>query len=440
MAHVSQKKKDIVKKIKELASEYPIIGAVNMANLPAKQLQSMREQLRGKVRIFMTKRRLMKVAFEALKDKVKNLEALKPHLEGMPALIFTRENPFALFRITKRNKSKAPAKGGQTAPSDIKVSAGPTSFAPGPIIGELGAFGIKTQVDAGKLQIIKDTVVCEKGQVISPKLAEMLTRLGIMPMEIGLDLTAILEEGTVYTKDVLDVDEEAFAEGISQAAVMAFNLAFEISFPAKETLEPLIAKAFNDAKGLAMEAGILTKETAEMLLAKAHTEMMSLRETAKIETPAKSPGKAEAPAENASEAAGNEDREAGPEAAGEGHEKKEGSRAGEDKGKGESAPEQEKDTGKAGTGQEKGESPEAAQPDGSGKGEGSADGQGGDDSVSRLVEETKKFAEGKIPKSEELVEEAKKEESLNGPQDKEKKKAEEVPSIQELAEKQKKGK
>ncbi|MFC1769284.1 50S ribosomal protein L10, partial [Nanoarchaeota archaeon] len=93
MAHVSPEKKEVVKKILKLFADYPIVGSVDMENLPGPQLQTMKAKLRGKVEIVMTKRRLMKVAIEEIKDKVKGSEELVPHLIGMPALLFTKENP-----------------------------------------------------------------------------------------------------------------------------------------------------------------------------------------------------------------------------------------------------------------------------------------------------------------------------------------------------------
>jgi len=155
----------------------------------------MREKLRGKVDIFMTKKRLMKIAFDQAKKDKNGIENLGDYFKGMPALVFTRDNPFTLFKILKENKSNAPAKGGQTAPHDIEVKAGGTSFAPGPIIGELGAFGIKTGVEGGKIAIKADKVVCKEGEVISSALAGILTRLGVNPMEVGLDLVGIYENG-----------------------------------------------------------------------------------------------------------------------------------------------------------------------------------------------------------------------------------------------------
>ena len=42
---VKESKKQIVAKIKKLLQEYPIVGIVNMENLPAPQLQKIKETL-----------------------------------------------------------------------------------------------------------------------------------------------------------------------------------------------------------------------------------------------------------------------------------------------------------------------------------------------------------------------------------------------------------
>ena len=274
---VPESKKEVVKKIADLIKKYPIIGALNMENLPAAQLQRMKSNLRDKVEMFMAKRRLMKLAIEQAKTDKKGIEKIEEHLKGMPALLFTEENPFKLFRILKKSKSKAPAKGGQTAPADITVKAGPTPFAPGPVIGELGQLGIKTKVDAGKISILEDSVVCKEGEEISENLAGMLTRLGIEPMEIGLDLVAVYEKGDIFTKSILDIDEDKFMADLSQAASWAFNLSVETAFVTGVNREFLIQKAFMDSKALAISQNILADAVAGEILAKAEREMLSLK-------------------------------------------------------------------------------------------------------------------------------------------------------------------
>ena len=254
-------KKNTVKEFCKLLEEYPIIGSANMCDLPASQLQTLREKLRSTVVMRMTKRRLMKIAIEKTKAKKPGLEKLIPYLKGMPALIFTKENPFALYKTIKKNKSPAPARAGQEAPKDIIVPAGPTPFAPGPVIGELASFGIKSKVEAGKIAIIADTVVVKEGEKIKGKLAELLTRLNIKPMEIGLDLVALYEDGEILLKSVLDIDEDQYYADITKCSRWAFNLSMEAAWPTTQTTELLVQKAFRNAKAVAIEAGVANKDT-----------------------------------------------------------------------------------------------------------------------------------------------------------------------------------
>jgi len=282
-AHVAGYKKKIVEQFVKLIKEYPIVGALNMEGMPAPQLQKMRQQLRGSVEILMNKRRLMKIAIEEAKNDKKGLEKLEPMLKGMPALLFTKENPFKLYKILDKSKSPAPAKAGQLAPKDIVVSAGPTNFVPGPVIGELGALGIKSEVKDGKISIKEDSVVVKEGEEINAILAGMLTRLGIEPMEIGLDLVAVYEDGIIYGKDVLAVDEVEFANNIDNAARWALNLAVDVGYYTPETVGVLIPKAFREAKEVALEGNIMCDLLAEELVEKAERQMNSLKSEAKIE-------------------------------------------------------------------------------------------------------------------------------------------------------------
>lgn len=277
MAHVAQYKKDIVKKLEGLLEKYSVVAMVDVENLPAKQYQDMREKLRGSVEMFMAKKRLMRLAFQDVEKEKPGVSKLADHFRGMPALLFTDQNPFKLFSTLKKSTSPAPAKAGQTAPKDIVVPAGPTGFAPGPVIGELGSLGIKTKVDGGKIAVLNDTTVAKEGDTISEKLAGMLTRLKIMPMEVGLAVTAIYEDGIVYTKSVLDVDEDEFREEVYGACSDAFALAVGLAYPTTETVPFLITKAQGDAMALGTETVIYNKDTMPNLLAKAECQMNMLK-------------------------------------------------------------------------------------------------------------------------------------------------------------------
>ena len=291
---VSAKKKELVQNLIKQIQSYPIVGLVNMENLPAQQLQNMRAMLREKgVQIVMTRKKLIQLA---LKDsKLEGIDNLTEKIIGMPALILSKDNPFTLYNTLQKNKSPAPAKAGQTAPNDIIVKGGPTSFAPGPIISELGAVGIKTKVDGGKLTIISDIVVAKEGDVITPALAEMLKRLDIQPMEVGLNLVAVWENGTIFAAKQLHVDEEEYMQNFIQAAQWAMNLAIETAYPTADTMGLLLQKASREAKAVALDQNIVNDDTKEEILAKAEAQAVSVKDAGSIEVGAAPVKKAEEP-------------------------------------------------------------------------------------------------------------------------------------------------
>lgn len=279
--HVPESKTKTVNELKKLLNEYPIVALLNLENLPAKQLQVMKGKLRRDATIRMAKKNLIK---EAFKESGKpNIDKMNGYLGGMPALLLTKENPFKLFKIIKKSKSPAAIKPGQVTPKDITIPAGPTPFAPGPIIGELGMLRIKAGIEAGKVAIKEDAHVAKKGDVIKPQLASLLLRLGIEPMEIGLDLVAVYENGEILSKDVLDIDEGVFIQKLRIVASEAMNLAVDIAYPCRETIELLVQESFRNAKAIAIERDILADLVVEQIIAKANAQAESVRDAANLE-------------------------------------------------------------------------------------------------------------------------------------------------------------
>ncbi len=282
MAHVSQRKKDIVNNLTELAKKYNVIALLDMEGMPANTLQEMREKLRKHAKIVMTKKRLMKIVFNNVESEKNNIVKLEEHFRGMPALLFTEENPFKIASILKKSRTPAHAKAGQIAPKDIVVKAGPTSFPPGPIISELGSIGLKTGVEGGKVAIKEDKVVVKQGEVIPPKVAEVLTRLDIKPVELGLTMTAAYENGIIYTQDVLEVDEQYYIDLLKEAAFESFAVALHNGIITEETVKPLLDKAAREAFLLAVHENILNEDTAKFVLAKAEGQASSVKAKANL--------------------------------------------------------------------------------------------------------------------------------------------------------------
>ncbi|MDV2481377.1 50S ribosomal protein L10 [Methanoculleus sp. Wushi-C6] len=269
--HLPRWKKEEVEEIKRGIEEHTLVGVVDMYGIPASQIQQIRRNLRGTATVKMARNTLIEHALNELGGSV---ATLNNHADGQSALIFTDENPFKLFKLLEKTKTKMAAKPGETAPEDIVVPKGPTTFKPGPIVGELQQVGIPAAIEGGKVKIRETKTVVKKGEVINKKVAEALVKLSIKPMDVGLILLAAHYKNTVFTPDLLAIDEEGYLNNIMLAARQAFNLSVNAAIPTPLTIEAIIGKAVREARSVGVEAPIYEKDIADLIIGRAQREML----------------------------------------------------------------------------------------------------------------------------------------------------------------------
>ena len=271
MAHVAEWKKKEVEELTKIIKSHPVIALVDVAGVPAYPLSKMRDKLRGKALLRVSRNTLIELAIKRAAQELgkPDLEKLADYIEGGAAILATEMNPFKLYKLLEESKTPAPAKPGAVVPKDVVIPAGPTSIPPGPLVGEMQALGIPARIERGKVSIQKDYTVLKAGEVITEQLARILNALGIEPLEVGLNLLAAYEDGIIYTPDVLAIDEEEYINMLQKAYMHAFNLSVNIAYPTKQTIEAIIQKAFLGAKNVAIEAGYITPETVEDIFGRA---------------------------------------------------------------------------------------------------------------------------------------------------------------------------
>ena len=269
-------KKTEVKNIAKLINEYNIIGILNLSKLPASQAQNIKRNVRDHILIKTVKKKLIHKAIDTAKDNKKGLDKLNEIDVAIPAIIFSNMNPFKLFSTLKKSKEKTYAKAGDTAPFDIIVPAGDTGIPPGPAIGNLTKVGIKASIQGSSIKIIADSKVISEGEVISAELADILQLVDIKPMEIGINLTALYENGTIFEKETLDLNLDEYKSQIEKAYTSSFNLAFNSGYPTKEVMPALIGEAHKNALNLAVNSNVANSETIEIFIQKAQQQMLSV--------------------------------------------------------------------------------------------------------------------------------------------------------------------
>lgn len=254
--------------LKKLVSSYTVIAIADISKFPSALFQQMRKKLHGKGVIKVSKSRLIKKALEENTVTAKLAFSAKENC----AIIFTNMNPFELFGFTKKNKGKIGAKTGAVAEEDIVIPAGDTGLPPGPALSDLKGAGLKVAVQGASISVLEDRVVTKKGEAVSQAVAGTLAKLNIKPFKVGMKITYALENGQVFTAEVLDIDTDKIFMKFTDAHRNAFNLAVNAEVFNSATREMLVQKAFKKSKSVALEANIITPDTAGEILAMASSQ------------------------------------------------------------------------------------------------------------------------------------------------------------------------
>ncbi len=242
-----QGKQEVVEKLKKKLKDSKVVAIASVQNLPTKHYNRIRKKVGENAEAFLTRSSLVRRAIDEGRPELKELEG---YLQGSCAVVFSNISAFKLAKLLRESRSKTFAKAGQIAPSDIIVPAGETNLPPGPVLTELKQAKIEARIQGPKVVIMKDATVARKGEPISVMAANILTKLAIEPMEVGLKLRAAFEDGLVYKEDVLDIDDKFWLDSLVQAHQQALNLSVFAEIYNKYSIELLIQKASREEKAL----------------------------------------------------------------------------------------------------------------------------------------------------------------------------------------------
>lgn len=277
-AEYPPKKAAMYAQLQELPKSVPVMALVRMEKVRASQILLLRKRLGGDVQFFSIKGKIAKKALSAV--DAPGVADMARQLSGQCMLVFSKMSPFKLNVLFSKNSIMMAARAGDVASIDVVVPAKNTGIAPGPMLTEFKEAGIPTKIDQGTIWITKDTVPVRKGEAIPAKLAPLLGKMDIKPVEVGVSLESALEGGRVYSADELRVDVEAVRSDLGRAAQEALSLSVEAGYPLPENAERLLQKAAGQARSLSVESGFATGETREQLLQKASAQAKALASAA----------------------------------------------------------------------------------------------------------------------------------------------------------------
>ena len=287
-----KKKAQMYQLLQELPKKYNVTALVRLEKVRASQLLPLRKKLLGEVEIVSIKDKVAKKSRDKL--DIPGIEKMKEKLTGQCLFMFTNMSPFKLNVLLGKNKVQLTARGGDIASIDVVVPPKNTGIAPGPMLTEFKENKIPTKIDQGTIWILKETTPVKKGEPISAKLAALLGKLDIKPIEAKIILNSALSEGILFAEEELVVDVEKFKEKIIQAVQEAKSLSIEIAYITPDNAQQLISKAAQSARSLSIESGFLTDDTNQEILQKAHTQAQTIASKLPADKPDAEPAKADA--------------------------------------------------------------------------------------------------------------------------------------------------
>ncbi|MEI7961713.1 MAG: 50S ribosomal protein L10 [archaeon] len=247
-SHIKKWKEAKKEEIAKLAKEYPVIAVATLESLPANITSVLRKRLKGNAEIRVAKTRVIRLALKDAKSDAKAEEMINKSV----LVIFSKLNPFELFSFVKKNKGLTAAREGDIADHDIIVQAGDTGLPPGPALSVLKAAGLNVKVAGPTISIASDKVVAKKGEAIKKEVADVLGKLNIKPMKVGMKITGVYDknEKMFYNSEVLDVDEDELFNKLTLAYQQALNLSVNAEIYNEVSTEMIVVKAEREAKAI----------------------------------------------------------------------------------------------------------------------------------------------------------------------------------------------
>jgi large subunit ribosomal protein L10 len=260
-----KKKRIMYQNLQDVVKSYNVIALSKIMKVRATQLMTIRKKFRNDIKILVIKNKVAQRAFEKVTN-VQGLGKMINGLEGQCALMFTNISPFKLNLVLNKNKVFLSAKGGDIAAKAVTIPAGNTGITPGPVLSEFKEANVPTRIEQGSIWVSKDTVIAKSGTMISQKLASLMSKLNIKPIEAGISVHSAITGNMFFSESDLKVDLKEYRDKLLNHFLSAVSISIEVGYTTTETVKPLMARAQSNSMALVAQLEYLSDDTTGLVL------------------------------------------------------------------------------------------------------------------------------------------------------------------------------
>jgi len=236
-----------------MLNTYSKVFVVDVDNVGSQQMNQTRKQMRGKAEILMGKNTLMrKVLKDFLTANPTHFHAsLMEKMAGNVGFVFTNYDLPKIRDMILANRVPAPARVGAIAPVDVTVPPGPTGCDPGQT-SFFQVLQIPTKIVKGQIEITNQVSLIKIGDKVGSSEAALLQKLNIKPFSYGLKIDCILDSGSEFSVDVLDIDDAQIVAKFSHALKAVAAISLQVGYPTQASLPHSIGNAFKSLVAIAV--------------------------------------------------------------------------------------------------------------------------------------------------------------------------------------------
>jgi len=240
-----EKKIAYFKHMEELLSTYTKVFVVRVDNVGSQQMNKTRLEMRGTAEILMGKNTLIRRVLKTFLEENPGhfFGNLEEQIAGNTGFVFTNGDLAKVRDLILANKVPAPARIGAISPVDVVVPAGATGCDPGQT-SFFQVLQIPTKIVKGQIEITNPVNLIKKGDKVGSSEAALLTKLNIRPFSYGLGIECVFDHGSIFSVDVLDIDESVLASKFSFALSQLAAISLEIGYPTQASIPHSIGNAF----------------------------------------------------------------------------------------------------------------------------------------------------------------------------------------------------
>jgi len=246
-----------------LFDDYPKCFLVGVDNVGSKQMQEIRQAMRGHGEILMGKNTMIRKAIRGYLQENPSLEKLLPHIVGNVGFVFTNEDLSDIRKKLLENKRGAPAKAGAIAPVDVKLPPQNTGMGPEKT-SFFQALQIPTKISRGTIEILNEVHLIKLGEKVGASESALLNMLNIQPFSYGLIVQQVFDSGTIYSPEVLDMTTDELRSRFQGGVRNIAAISLEIGYPTKASMPHSIINAFKNLLALAAETDVNFKEAEKL--------------------------------------------------------------------------------------------------------------------------------------------------------------------------------